>query len=63
MSQITNNMENPVVIWDTIDISENKIVENSKPWRIITGSLINYTKNNIDSALPALFWYIKIIYL
>ena len=47
MSQITNNMENPVVIWDTVISLRIRLWEIQKQ-RIIKGSLINYIKNNID---------------
>ena len=47
MSQITNNMENPVVIWDTIISLRIRLCKIQKQ-RIIKGSLINYIKNNID---------------
>ena len=46
-SQITNNMENPVVIWDTTISLRIRLWEIQKQ-RIIKGSLINYIKNNID---------------
>ena len=46
-SQITNNMENSVVIWDTVISLRIRLWEIQKQM-IIKGSLINYIKNNID---------------